>query len=365
MSDQELRRIPLEQRHIELGAKMVPFAGYLMPLQYTGIKDEHQAVRTRAGLFDVSHMGEVVIRGPEAIAVVDSLITNDASTLVDGQAMYTVMCNEEGGIVDDLIVYRLASDHVLVCVNASNRDKDFAHMKAFARGDATVEDHGDAYVQLAIQGPLAEGILQRITPVKLEDLGTFRCLYGDVAGVRTLIARTGYTGEDGFELYVPAGEGHVVFDALLEQSTREELALCGLGCRDTLRLEARLHLYGQEMDEGTDPFEAGLSWVVKLDKATPFVGQEALSKLKEQGVSRRLRGLIIEGRGIIRPGYDIFVGDHQVGKVTSGTYSPTLEHSIGLGYIDKDFADVPVVEVDVRGRRVEAMTTKKSFYSRK
>jgi aminomethyltransferase len=364
MSDHELRRIPLEGRHIELGAKMVPFAGFLMPLQYTGIKDEHLAVRERAGLFDVSHMGEVVIRGPEAIAVVDGLVTNDASKLVDGQAMYTVMCREDGGIVDDLIVYRLAEDHVMICVNAANRDKDFAHMVAHARGDATVVDEGDRYVQLAIQGPMAQTILGRITDIDLGALGAFRCQQGKVAGVDTLIARTGYTGEDGFELYVPTEGGPTVFDALMACSSRDELVLCGLGCRDTLRLEARLHLYGQEMDETIDPFEAGLSWVVKLDKQTPFVGQSALQRIKAEGVKRRLRGLVIEGRGIIRPGYDIFVGERRVGHVTSGTYSPTLEHSIGLGYIDIDHADLPHVEVDVRGRRLEATVTKKPFYSR-
>ncbi|MBA2662947.1 MAG: glycine cleavage system aminomethyltransferase GcvT [Bradymonadaceae bacterium] len=362
---QELRHIPLEDRHVALGAKMVPFAGYLMPVQYTGLIDEHQAVRTRAGLFDVSHMGEVEIVGKDAIAVIDGLVTNDATKLVDGQAMYTVMCKPDGGIVDDLIVYRLAEDHVFVCVNASNRDKDFAHMRQYARGEATLTDRGDAYGQFAIQGPDAQTLLQRIAGIDLSAIGAFRCQFGPIAGHVSLIARTGYTGEDGFEIYVPAEHAGAVFDALIEATSREELALCGLGCRDTLRLEARLNLYGQEMDEQTNPFEAGLAWVVKLDKSTPFIGQQALTELKAAGPGRRLRGLVVEGRGIIRHGHDIFVDDQKVGVVTSGTYSPTLEQSIGLGYIDVEHAERAKVEVEVRGRRIAAAVTKKAFYSRK
>lgn len=360
-----LRHIPLEARHRALGARLVPYAGFLMPVQYTGIKEEHAAVRNRAGLFDVSHMGEVEFTGPDAIAMIDGLVSNDVSKLVDGQAMYAVMCNEDGGIVDDLIVHRLAKDHVMVCVNAANRDKDLAHMRKYGRGEARLEDRGDQYAQFAIQGPEAQAILQRFTDVDLAGIATFHFKSGEVAGVRTLISRTGYTGEDGFELYLPAEQGQVVFDALVEGTSRDELALCGLGCRDTLRLEARFNLYGQEMDEQTNPYEAGLGWVVKLDKQTPFVGQQALRRIKEEGVRRRLRGLVVEDRGIIRPGYPIFSGDVQVGVVTSGGYSPTLERSIGLGYFDVDHAELEQVEVEVRKKRLKTTVTKKPFYSRR
>src|SRR5690554_2991976 len=271
---EELRDVPLKNRHIELGAKMVPFAGFYMPVQYTGIKDEHHAVRTRAGIFDVSHMGQVEILGADAIEVLDGLITNDATVLEDGQALYTVVCNEAGGIVDDVIVYRLAHDHVLICVNASNREKVVAHFHKYRGGHAEIRDQSDSYGQFAIQGPESQAILQRFVDFDLQELQTFRSVYCDLASHRSLVARTGYTGEDGFELYVPAQHAAAIFNAIVEETTREELALCGLGCRDTLRLEARLNLYGHEMDEETNPFEAGLSWVVKLDKSTPFVGQD-------------------------------------------------------------------------------------------
>lgn len=363
---EDLRQIPLASRHVAHGGKMVPFAGFSMPLQYSGIVEEHHAVRRRAGLFDVSHMGEVEITGPDAIAMIDALVSNDATRLVDGQAMYTVMCREDGGIVDDLIVYRLAQDHVLVCVNAANRDKDFAFMKAHARGEAELVDRGDAWAQLALQGPLAQEILAPLTDADLGALATFRCTFAQVAGVRTLVARTGYTGEDGFELYIPTEAAGEVFDALVAEGQKDgRLSLCGLGCRDTLRLEARLHLYGQDMDESINPLEAGLSWVVKLNKSSDFVGRQALERIKQQGVSRRLKGLVVEGKGIIRHDYPIFVGDVQVGKVTSGTHSPTLEQSIGLGYVDVAYDHVEEVEVEVRQRRIKARVTTRPFYSRK
>lgn len=360
----ELKHVPLEERHVALGAKMVPFAGFLMPLQYTGIKEEHHAVRQRVGLFDVSHMGEVEIRGEDAVEVADYLVTHDVSKLVDGQALYTVMCNEQGGIVDDLLVYRLAEDHILLCVNAANRDKDFAHITTHARGEASIEDTGDDWAQLALQGPRAVALLAELTPAPLDEIAYFRARFGEVAGVRCLISRTGYTGEDGFELYIPAGQAAQVFDAIVEAGEVFELAMCGLGCRDTLRLEAKLHLYGQDMDDETTPFEAGLSWVVKLDREQDFVGKQALIEAKAQGPARRLRGLVVEGRGVIRPGYEIFVGDEQVGVVTSGSYSPTLEQSIGLGYLDVEHANVERVEVAVRKRRLPARVTRKPFYKR-
>ena len=363
----EHKHIPLEHRHEELGARMTPFAGFVMPVKYAGIKEEHLAVRNNVGLFDVSHMGEVEVKGPDAIEVVDRLVTNDVSTLEDGQAMYAALCNEEGGIVDDLVLYRLAQDHVLICVNAGNRDKDFAHMQEHAKGEAELINTSDDYVQLAVQGPNAQKVLQAIydsEAEEIEELGYYRAMYGHAAGVRMLISRTGYTGEDGFELYIPAEDGEAVFDALLEAGEPFDMQLCGLGARDTLRLEAKYNLYSQDMDETTNPIEAGLSWIVKLDKETPFVGQSALEKIKEQGPSRRLRGLVLEGKGIIRHGYEIYVDDEQVGEVTSGSWAPTLEESIGLGYIDIDYANEPRVEIQIRKRRVPAKVTKKPFYKR-
>jgi aminomethyltransferase len=366
-TDDENKHIPLEKRHEELGGRMVPFAGFVMPVKYTGIKEEHQAVRTNVGLFDVSHMGEIEVTGPDAIEMVDGLVTNDVSTLVDGQAMYACLCHKDGGIVDDLVLYRLAGDHVLICVNAGNRDKDFAHMKVHARGDAQLTNASDDYVQLAVQGPNALNLLDNVysgSDEELSDLGFYRAMYGEVAGVRTLISRTGYTGEDGFELYIPADDGEVVFDALLEAGQPFDMAMCGLGARDTLRLEAKYNLYSQDMDETTNPIEAGLKWIVKLNKDTPFVGQEALREVSEQGPTRRLRGLVLEGKGIIRHGYEIYVDDEHVGEVTSGSWAPTLEESIGLGYIDVDFANEPKVDIQIRKRRVPARVTKKPFYKR-
>jgi aminomethyltransferase len=364
---EDVKHIPLEHRHIELGGRMVPFAGFLMPVQYSGIKEEHQAVRTGVGLFDVSHMGEVEIVGADAIEVIDGLVTNDASRLKDGQAMYAALCNEAGGIVDDVLVYRLAADHVLVCVNASRRAEDFAHMTAHAAGGATITDTSDDYVQLALQGPDAPALLKKIAPgigEAIDGLRYYRAMRGEVAGVEMLISRTGYTGEDGFELYIPVAAAEGVFDAILKAGEAFGLRMCGLGARDTLRLEAKFNLYGQDMSEATNPIEAGLGWTVKLDKKTPFVGQEAIRAVKEEGVSRRLRGLVLQEKGIIRPGYGIFVGDEKVGEVTSGSWAPTLEESIGLGYIDVDFVDAPVVDVQIRKRRVPARLTNKPFYKR-
>lgn len=366
-NDAEIKSIPLEHRHRELGARMTPFAGYMMPLQYAGIKEEHLAVRNAVGLFDVSHMGEIEIIGADAVEVIDGLVTNDASKLVDGQAMYAALCNEAGGIIDDVLVYRLAEDHILVCANASRRDRDFAHMKANARGEAEIVDNSDDYALLAIQGPKALELIKTLAPEdadEIEALRYYRARRGVVAGVEMLVSRTGYTGEDGFELYIPTEQAEVVFDAILKAGEDFDLAMCGLGCRDTLRLEARFNLYGQDMDESTNPFEAGLGWTVKLKKKTPFVGQEALKAIKEGGLTRKLCGFVLQGRGMIRPGYEIYIEDECVGEVTSGSWGPTLEESIGLGYIDLDFVDAQMVDIQIRKKRVPARLTSKPFYKR-
>ncbi len=356
-----LKEVPLHQRHIELGARMTPFAGYSMPVQYSSIKDEHLAVRSLAGLFDVSHMGRVEIKGPQAVEAVDRLMTNDVKSLRDGKALYTVMCNPEGGIVDDLVIYRLSHKRLLLCINAANREAVASHIDRYMVGDAEVDDRSESTVQLALQGPKSKEVLGQYTELDLDSLKFFRCVEGEVAGVATLVARTGYTGEAGFELYFPAAQAKVVWDALLDSP---DVIACGLGCRDTLRLEAGLLLHGQDIDASTDPLEAGLGWLVKFDAKGDFVGRKALEKIQSGGLNRRLRGFVLEGRGVMRPGYTIESEGEAVGALTSGSYAPTLEASIGLGYIDSGFDDRSRVDVVIRGRRVEARVVDPPFYER-
>lgn len=364
----DLKQIPLHARHVELGARMAPFAGYSMPVQYVGIKEEHRAVREGVGIFDVSHMGEFEIVGEDAALVVDGLVTNDASKLTDGQAMYAMLCDQAGGIVDDVLVYRLAADHFMMVVNASRREEDFSHIQAHRSGRASITDTTEKYVLLAVQGPQSAQLLKALDPQlgeALDGLKYYRIMRAKFAGVEMLVSRTGYTGEDGFELYIPRDAGADIFERLLKAGEAFDMHLCGLGARDTLRLEAKFNLYGQDMDAKTHPFEAGLGWTVKLNKQTPFVGQEALKKIKEAGLKRRLMGVILQGKGMLRPGYKLFSGEQQIGQLTSGSWAPTLEESIGLGYIDLAFVDAPAVEVQIRKRRVPARLTNKPFYQRK
>jgi len=363
MSD-ETKSVPLGERHRELGAEMTEFAGFEMPVRFEGVTEEHRAVRNNVGLFDVSHMGEVEIRGPDAVRAMDGLVTNDASSIGAGRAQYTAMCDKEGGIVDDLVYYRLAEDHVMAVVNAANRQKDFEHMCEHASGEAELYDRSDDYALLALQGPNAESMLGELTDFDVADLKFFRSSDAEVAGVEALVSRTGYTGEDGFELYAAADDAVELFDALVDAGESYDMALCGLGARDTLRLEAMLNLYGQDMTEEHNPYEARLGWTVKLDKEIPFVGQKALREVAEEGPDRKLMGLVLRGRGVIRPDYEIYVDDERVGRVTSGSYAPTLEESIGLGYIDSEFTGASEVEIDIRGRRVSASVRTDPFYER-
>lgn len=363
----DIKQVPLHQHHVEHGGKMVPFAGFSMPVSYSGIKQEHFAVRNTVGLFDVSHMGEVEFRGPDALAALDRIITNDVSTLVDGQALYTAMCLEDGGIIDDLVVYRLSETHVFICVNASNREKDFAHLAKHASGDVEVLDTSDSWAQLALQGPNAQSLLQTLTESNLAQIKYYHADFGKVGGVDgVLISRTGYTGEEGFEIYIPVDHAAEIFDAILAQGSSHDLSLCGLGCRDTLRLEAKYLLYGQDIDESTNPVEAGLNWIVKLGRDTDFVGRAAIEAVKLSGPTRRLRGFTLQGRGVMRGHYAIYLSgeDEKIGELTSGSFSPTLEQSIGLGYIDIQHANVETVDIDIRGRRIPASVTKKPFYKR-
>jgi aminomethyltransferase len=357
-------RTPLYETHRKAGARLVEFAGWEMPVQYQGILAEHAAVRTRVGLFDVSHMGEVVFRGPRALEALGRLFTNDLSRVADGQAQYGCLCAETGGVVDDVVVYRRAADDLLVCVNAANRAKDYQWLSSRTGGLADVRDESDEWGQLALQGPLAAQLLQRLTNVNLSALRSYRFARGEVAGVPCLVARTGYTGEDGLELFCPAAAAAKLWDELMEAGRHEKLVPCGLGARDSLRLEMAYRLYGSDMDDSTTPLEAGLGWVVKLDKGD-FVGREALLRQKAQGLGRKLVGFVLTDPGIARHGYPVLQDGARVGQVTSGTKSPTLGTSIGLAYLPPALAaEGSAFAVDLRGRPAHARAVKTPFYAR-
>jgi len=353
-----LRRTPLYEEHKAAGGRLVGFAGWEMPVQYEGIKAEHEAVRNRVGLFDVSHMGEVVFRGPQAEEAVQRLVTRDVSRLAVGQAGYAALCYESGGTVDDVLVYR-TTDDFLVVVNASNREKDVEHFRRHT-GDLDVEvaDESDDWALLALQGPEAAGLLQNFTETDLSVIKYYRYEVGEVDGYYTIISRTGYTGEDGFELFVRTDEAPRVWRRLVEAGA----APAGLGARDTLRLEAGMCLYGNELDAETTPLEAGIGFAVHLDKERRFIGQEALKEEKEKGLSKKLVGFEIEGRGIARHDYPVMVDGETVGVVTSGTLSPTLNAAIGLALVSPDVEDS--FEVVVRTRSVPARTVPLPFYKR-
>jgi len=366
VTDEALKRTPLFEKHQALGARLVPFAGWEMPIQYKGISLEHQAVRERAGLFDVSHMGELQLRGDRALALVNSLITNDIARAADGQATYTCCCNDTGTVLDDLIVYRRASNDVLVVCNASNRDKISAHFAAAASGVCEFEDISDKTALLALQGPQALAVLSRAgVSLDLASLKTFRFASGTVAGIPCVIARTGYTGEDGVELFCAWGDTVALWDALLSAGSTVGIEPIGLGARDTLRLDARLSLYGNEIDETTNPLEAGLGWVVKLDKPD-FRGKAALVAVKERGLQRILVGFEMTGRGIARHGYPLCDAEgKEFGVCTSGGPSPTLGKSIGLGYVPVASSAIgSELLVDCRGKKIPARIVKTPFYKR-
>ncbi len=358
------QRTPLHDTHVRAGARIVEFAGWEMPVQYAGILQEHEAVRTRVGLFDVSHMGEVVFRGPKALEALGRVFTNDVSKIADGQAQYGCLCRESGGIVDDVVVYRRAADDLLVCVNAGNRAKDFEWLAGHA-GGADVANESDAWAQLALQGPLAAQLLQRLTKVNLSAMRSYRFAPGEVAGIAGLVARTGYTGEDGFEIFCPSEAGPRLWAALMEAGQPERIAPCGLGARDSLRLEMAYRLYGSDMDDSTTPLEAGLAWVVKLDKGE-FVGRDALLRQKAAGVARKLVGFTLTDPGIARHGYPVLQDGRKVGEVTSGTKSPSLGTSVGLAYVPTALAaEGSTFAVEIRGRPAAARVVKTPFYVRK
>jgi len=358
----ELKRTPLYSFHRALGARMIEFAGWEMPLQYDGIVAEHRAVRTRAGLFDLSHMGEVEVSGPQACAVCQELLVTNVSRLQETQAQYSLLCYPDGGIVDDVILYRRGKQSYFFCVNAANTEKDFCWMREQNRGRAEIVDRSLEYVLLALQGPRAEDALQKLTPLDFSSLKRFWSAETEVAGVRALVARTGYTGEDGFEIFLSAERGVEVWSACLEHGRQEGLVPVGLGARDTLRLEAGLVLYGNDITCETTPLEAGLERLVNFDKRE-FIGRAALLRQKTEGVKRKLVGLEMVNPGIPRRGYALFVQDQQIGQITSGSKSPTLGKAIGLGYVASAFAAVGSrVEVEIRGRRATMQVVERPFY---
>ena len=343
---------------------MVDFGGWDMPVQYSGVIQEHHAVRQSAGLFDVSHMGEIEIRGPEAAKLVDFVSTNAVSKLRTGQIQYSGLLYDHGGFVDDILVHKVADDAYFICVNASNQDKDFEHIRASNRFEAEVDFASDRYAQIAIQGPKALAIAQKLTPADLAPLRYYWFVDGEFAGAPARIARTGYTGEDGFEIYVAPGEAERLWSRIMEAGEEFAIKPCGLGARNTLRLEAKMALYGHEIDASITPFEAGLNWIVKLDKGE-FIGRDALARQQERGVARKLAGFEMRGRGIARDGYEVLVDGRPAGWVTSGSPSPTLNQNIGLCYLPANLAQTGrAIQVTVRSQPVDAVIVETPFYKR-
>lgn len=359
-----LLRTPFFEHHKAAGGRLIDFGGWELPVQYTGIIDEHKQVRSSVGLFDVSHMGEVFLRGAGALDAIRHLVTNSID-VPNGHAQYTAMCNAEGGIVDDLIVYRLSDEEVLVCVNAANRTKDFEWIRDHNPvSSVEVVDESDRWAQIAVQGRNAEAVLNGIASVDLATVASFGVVRASIGGVEgCIVARTGYTGEDGFEIFLPVSGADQIWPAVMAAGEAFGIAPIGLGARDTLRLEAKLMLYGNDISDETSPLEAGLGWVTKLDKPT-FIGKSALEAQKAEGLSRRLVCLVVEKR-IARAHCPILVDGEVVGEVTSGTKSPSLEANIALGYVPRRLARPGSrVQIDIRGRLAEAEVVKPPFYKR-
>jgi len=356
-------RTSLYDRHLALGAKMVDFHGFEMPVRYSGIQGEHRRVRSGVGMFDISHMGEIEIWGQDAYDYVQRVVTSDVGQLKTFQVLYTGLCYEHGGLVDDLTLYRFP-DHYLMVVNASNIPKDLDWLRQHVSGDVEIRDRSDEFSLIALQGPAAESVLEPLTDTELEKIPFYWFMPGEVAGVPTVISRTGYTGEDGFELYITddAGTGKV-WDALMDSGAGEGIAPIGLGARDSLRLEVGYNLYGNDIWEETTPLEARMAWTVSLDKGE-FIGREALLKQREAGLSRRLVGLELQGKAFPRPGYTVLHGETEVGQVTSGTVGPSVGIPIAMAYVPADLgAKGTDLVVDCRGREVEATVVGLPFYT--
>lgn len=360
----DLFKTALNATHRKMGARMVPFAGWDMPVEYSGIIAEHMAVRERAGLFDVSHMGRFVLQGAGAFELLQFITSNDVSRLQPNQAQYSALMNERGGIVDDLLVHKVADEHYMLCVNAARRAVDADWISQHFRPDVHFLNISDEVSQLALQGPRSVAILQPLTRVELSAIRYYWFARGEVAGVTGWIARTGYTGEDGFELYVPANESEKIWSALLEAGREEGILPCGLGARNTLRLEAGFLLYGNDLDEQTTPLEAGLGWICKLDKG-PFLGRSVLRRQKEEGVQRHLVGFRMLDRAIARDGALVFKDGRQVGKVTSGSYVPFLKQNLGLMFLPSELANAGErIAIQIRGTMAAAELVPTPFYRR-
>ncbi len=363
----KLKRTPLYEQHLALGARIVDFSGWEMPVQYSGILEEHQAVRTHAGLFDVSHMGEFKVEGTDAPAFLQHLVPNDVSRLAIHQALYTQLCKPDGNVIDDLLIYRLAEQQYMLVVNASNIDKDLAWVKEQAKHfqNVTVINQSDTTALIALQGPEAQAILQPLTELDLATIRYYHFEAGLVDGINCIISRTGYTGEDGFELYCAPVDVVELWKKLLEAGKPHGLLPAGLGARDTLRLEAALCLYGHELDEQTNPLEAKLGWTVKLDKEN-FIGRDILLQVKEQGPKKRLVGIEMVERGVPRGGYAVYDNNQRIGVLTSGAPGPTIHKNIAMGYVDSAHAVVgQPVQIDIRGKRLAAQIVPLPFYKRK
>jgi aminomethyltransferase len=360
----DLKQTPLYEEHVRLNAKLVPFAGFAMPVQYpTGIRAEHQVVREQVGMFDVSHMGEFRVRGADALAFVSHLTTNDPAALVHGQVQYSVFCHPDGGIVDDLLVYRLADDDFRLVVNGANIDKDWTHVMSYAAGfDMELVDESDAIGLIALQGPRAEQVLAPMTPVALNEIGFYHFTEGEVAGIPCMVSRTGYTGEAGFELYLAAEHTAHAWRALEAEGEPHGLLPTGLGARDTLRLEVGYALYGNDIDDTTSPLEAGLGWLVKLNKGE-FVGRDALQKQKDEGLRRRLKGFRLTERGFPRQHYEVLFRGEPSGEVRSGTLSPSLGYGIGTAYLAADAAVGEAVHVVIRDKHISGEVCGFPFYT--
>ncbi len=369
MPTDDLKRTPLNEVHRQLGGKMVDFGGWDMPVQYTaGVIEEHMRTRMAAALFDVSHMGEIWVEGPDAIEFVNRLTTNDVTKLVDGQAHYSAFTNEKGGVVDDLLVYRFGPEKLLLVVNAGTTEKDWAWMTSHKKDEAVTLTNASAdYCQIAVQGPKAVGILQQLTETNLGEIKYYWFTTGRVDGVESIISRTGYTGEDGFEIYADAKFAVQLWNKLLETGEygdADGILPAGLAARNTLRLESAMSLYGHELDDEITPLEAGLGWITKLQKGD-FVGREPLAALKEQGLKRKLVGFEMIDRGIARDGFEIYVDDEKVGYVTSGSPAPFLKKNIGLAFLPLEFANIgQEIKIDVRGKHLAAEVVATPFYRR-
>ncbi|WP_404329257.1 glycine cleavage system aminomethyltransferase GcvT [Mesobacillus maritimus] len=363
----DLKRTPLFPVYKEYGGKTVDFGGWELPVHFSSIKEEHEAVRTKAGLFDVSHMGEFELKGKDSLAFLQKMMTNDVSKMKIHGAQYTAMCYENGGTIDDLIIYKLEENHYLLVVNASNIEKDFKWLEEHLEGDVELTNISEDIAQLAIQGPVAETILQKLTDdFDLKNIGFFKFHKAvQLNGKTALISRTGYTGEDGFEIYCKPDDAVSLWKEILEVGQPEGIRPCGLGARDTLRFEANLALYGQELSPEISPLEAGIGFAVKLNKEVDFIGKAALIKQKETGLKRNLVGIEMIDRGIPRHGYPVYKDGKEIGNVTTGTQSPTLKRNVGLALLDVEHKAVGTeLEVEIRGKKLKAVVVQTPFYKR-